>query len=98
MLAKKWVRWPDPEDDYRAELFSCLGIAEVYCDTHDEENGWEELHALLRLVPPGSVAYGIPSGATLAAYPDGTIRALGGTVHCFKRKGRIVVPVKGLTP
>jgi peptidase E len=43
MLAERWVRWRDPDDDSSAELFPCLGFAPVICDTHDEAGGWDEL-------------------------------------------------------
>ena len=98
MLARSWVRWPDPEDESIAELFPCLGLAPLYCDTHDEGNRWEELHALLQLMPAGSLAYGIPSGTALAAYADGTVRAVGGGVHRFKRKGSAVRHIPSLSP
>jgi peptidase E len=87
MLANKWVRWADPRLDSSAELFSCLGIADVYCDTHDEKNGWEELRALSKLLPAGSVCYGIPSGAALAVTMDGLVCTLGGEVHRFYSSG-----------
>jgi peptidase E len=97
MLAKEWVRWRDPAVDSSAELFPCLGIAQVYCDTHDEENGWEELKVLARLIPQGSVGYGITSGTALTAYPDGSVRALGGEVHCFTRKGPTIAQIQTLS-
>ena len=50
MLASRWVRWRDPDDDDSAELFPCLGFAPIICDTHDEQGGWEELQAALQLV------------------------------------------------
>ena len=65
MLARSWIRWKDPRDDASAELFPCLGLAPVCCDTHDEEAGWAELHALLRLLPAGSEGWGIPSSGDL---------------------------------
>jgi peptidase E len=34
MLAREWVRWKDPDDDSSAEIFPCLGLAPVICDTH----------------------------------------------------------------
>ncbi len=83
MLAKAWVRWRDPNADSSVELFPCLGIAPVYCDTHGEEDDWEELRVLTRLIPAGTVGYGIPSGAALIANPDGSVLALGGEVHRF---------------
>jgi peptidase E len=98
MLAKNWVRWSDPQVDSSAKLFPCLGIAQVYCDTHDEGNDWEELHVLARLIPAGSVSYGIRSGTALAAYADGLVCALGGEVDCFTRKGEIVMQIESLTP
>ena len=48
MLASQWIRWADPNDEASAELFDCLGLAPVFCDTHGEDDGWEELQALLR--------------------------------------------------
>jgi peptidase E len=98
MLAKKWVRWRGPEADAAPELFPCLGVAKIYCDTHDEEDGWEELRTLARLVKERSVFYGIPSGTALVTYPDGRCRAAGGAVHCFRRKGAQIVQVECLTP
>jgi peptidase E len=96
MLAKHWVRWADPEVDSTAELFPCLGLAQVYCDTHDEEDGWEELRVVARLIPVGSLCYGIASGAALIANPDGSVRAIGGEVHCFMRKVNKVIQLKSL--
>ncbi len=98
MLAKAWVRWVDPRFDASAELFPCLGLAQVYCDTHDEEDGWEELQVLARLAPEGSVCYGIPSGAALVSYPDASVQASGGEVHCFTRKDGKVLRIESLTP
>jgi len=77
MLARAWVRWRDPDDDATAEVFDCLGLAPMLCDTHAEEDDWEELHALLRLSPSGTVGYGIPSGGGLVVAPDGTVKVLG---------------------
>jgi peptidase E len=98
MLAKNWVRWSDSQADSSAELFPCLGLAQVHCDTHDEGNDWEELRVLARLVPAGSVSYGITSGAALAAYPDGSVQAFGGEIHCFKQTGKIVAQIENLKP
>jgi len=55
MLSKEWIRWRDPDDDATAEFFPCLGIAPLICDTHGEQDGWEELQALFKTgktVPP----------------------------------------------
>ena len=86
MLAKRWVRWRDPQDDASAELFSCLGLAPVLCDTHGESDGWAELQAMLRLCRAGTTGFGIVSGSALAVAGDGTVTALGGEVHVFRKK------------
>jgi cyanophycinase-like exopeptidase len=98
MLARSWIRWRDPADDASAEIFPCLGIALVNCDTHGEADGWEELRALQALVRPGTVSYGIVSGSALVVRPDRTVAALGGEVHRFARKGRQVVQIDSLLP
>ena len=96
MLGKAWIRWRDPDDLSTGELFQCLGIADVFCDTHDEEDGWEELRMLAKLVPAGTAVFGIPSGSALVANPDGSVRAAGGEVHRFVRTGDVVNPIEPL--
>ena len=91
MLCRQWVRWEDPEDDVTASLFPCMGFAPIVCDTHGEGEEWEELRALLRLTPEGTVGYGIPAGAGLCISPDGTLEALGAPVHCYTHRGGGVV-------
>ena len=59
MMSREWVRFPD-DDDTRAEPFECLGIAPVHVDCHSEDDDWSELRVLMRLLPNGSVGYGIP--------------------------------------
>ena len=96
MLARKWVRWRDPHNDERAELFSCLGLAPILCDTHGEGDGWEELKALLALSPTGATGYGIASGTAIVVEPDRTLSALGGEVDRFRRRADGVLPIKSL--
>lgn len=98
MLARSWVRWRDPQDESSAELFPCLGIADVWCDTHGEAEGWEELTALARIVPEGSVGHGITSGAALVVRPDGSPEAAGGPVHRFASRGGQAVRIADLEP
>jgi len=98
MLARKWVRWRDPHNDESAELFPCLGLAPVLCDTHGEGDGWEELKTLLALSPTDATGYGIASGTAIVVRPDRTISALGGEVDRFRRGANGVVPIKGLVP
>jgi hypothetical protein len=49
MLAREWVRFPD-DDDSKAELFDCLGVAPLHVDAHSEDDGWSELRVLVRLL------------------------------------------------
>ncbi len=91
ILGRQWVRWEDPEDDTTANLFPCMNFAPVVCDTHGEGDEWEELRALLRLTPEGTMGYGIPTGAGLCVSPDGMLEALGAPVHCFTHRAGEVV-------
>jgi peptidase E len=85
MMAREWVRWRDPDDDSTAELFPCMGLAQIICDTHAEEDNWEELQAALKLKESNSCGYGIPSGACLKVNPDGRVEAVGGPVIQYIR-------------
>jgi cyanophycinase-like exopeptidase len=80
MLAREWVRWEHPDDDSTAELFPCLGLAPIICDTHAEDDDWSELKMALNLRGDDAQGYGIPAGACLKVYPDGKVEALGGAV------------------
>jgi len=98
MLARSWVRWRDPKDDSSAELFPCLGIADAWCDTHGEGDSWEELAALARIVPEGSICYGIPTGAGLVVHPGGGVEAAGSPAQRFESRGGRAVRVDDLDP
>jgi len=98
MLADRWVRWTDPNNDNSAELFPCLGFAPIICDTHDEQAGWEELHAALTLVKDGVKGYGLASGSGVMVTADGKVAALGGTVYQYVRRGNKVVRIEDVPP
>jgi peptidase E len=98
MLAKEWVRWRDPDDDATAELFPCLGFAPVICDTHDEENDWQELKAALKLAKDNVVGYGIISGAAIKVFPDGKTEALGNAIPRYVRHGERVDRISDILP
>jgi cyanophycinase-like exopeptidase len=98
MLADQWVRWSDPDDDSTANLFPCLGLAPVICDTHAEDDDWDELKAALQLKGDGTVGYGIPSGACLKINTDGRVEALGGAIAVFAKKGGQVIQQPDLIP
>ncbi len=91
MLARQWVCWDDPTDDSTARLFPCIGFAPLLCDTHGEDEEWNELQALLHLTTEGTLGYGIPTGSGLCVGPDGSVKAMGNPVHCYiHRNGQVV--------
>ncbi|MEW6334206.1 MAG: Type 1 glutamine amidotransferase-like domain-containing protein [Thermodesulfobacteriota bacterium] len=98
MLAEKWVRWCDPHDDATAEIFPCMGLAPVLCDTHDEQGDWEELKVLLALQQEGVTGYGIVTGTALRVSPGGRVEALGGAVHRYVRRDGEVKRMPDLMP
>jgi len=96
MLGSHWVKWHDPHDDSTAELFECLGIAPVICDTHAEADDWVELKAALQLKGEMAIGYGIPSGGCLTVYHDGRMAAFGKPVARYAKKGRKIVRLDDL--
>jgi len=97
MLGRQWVRWENPDDDATAELFPCLGIVPIICDTHAEDDDWEELRTELMLDKEGTTGYGITSGSCLAVFPEGRLEAFHGTVVRFRREGNRLVRLPELT-
>ncbi len=87
MMSEEWIRWRDPMDDSTAELFPCLGITKVICDTHDEAGGWPELQAALKLKKKEVIGYGITTGSCLKVFPDGRLEALGGAIARYSNQG-----------
>ena len=97
MLASEWVRWRDPEDDSTAEMFPCLGLAPVICDTHAENDDWEELKAALMLKNDNARGYGIATGTCLKVSPDGKLEAIGGSVFQFAHRLKRVIKLEEIT-
>ena len=98
MLAEAWVRWLNPDDDRTAEIFACMKLAPVLCDTHDEKDGWNELKMLLMLEKEGAAGYGIVTGSALRVFRDGRMDALGGAVHRYVRQGGRVERMADVLP
>jgi peptidase E len=98
MLAKEWVYWRDPDDDESAEVFACLGLAPIICDTHAEKDDWLELKALLMLEKHNVRGYGITSGAAIKYSLDGKIQALGGDIHQYIRRSKSVERLHNISP
>ncbi len=84
MLAREWIRWRDPDDDSTAELFPCLGFTSIICDTHAEEDGWEELQTALSMEKTLTQGYGISTGACLKVPSGKEPVALGGPVYVYR--------------
>jgi peptidase E len=98
MLSKQWVRWSDPNDDSSATLFPCLGFAPIFCDTHGEDDDWEELQVALKLAQDDHEGYGIVSGAAIKVYLNGTVEALGHPIHRYARRESSILRISDLIP
>jgi cyanophycinase-like exopeptidase len=88
MLARAWVRFRD-DNRSAGELFPCLGIANILCDVHDEEENWGELRALLKLSPESSIGYGIRAGSAIVVDPQGTVEPMR-KIDTFVKQGNVV--------
>jgi peptidase E len=98
MLAREWVRFP-ADDEERAELFPCLGIAPLHVDAHSESDGWSELRVLVRLLHERGdetpVGYGLTrKGALQVSIEDGKrvrLKPVGTPIpRILVRRGRVV--------
>lgn len=98
LLGTHWVSWADPRDDASAVLFPCLGLAPVLCDTHAEEDDWEELKTAVRLLGPGGRGCGIPSGGALRVHANRRIEALGLPAVMFRNRRGVVEELQSLSP
>jgi peptidase E len=98
MLADNWVRWSDPDDDETAELFPCLGIAPVLCDTHAEETEWDELQWAVKRDKEGITGHGIPTNGCLKVDPDGRLSALDRPVARYQKRDGQAVRIADLLP
>jgi peptidase E len=73
LLGEWWVDWPEDEEEDaqldRTELVKCTGVVSGHVfDTHDEEEGWQELRTaaeLLRRRGEATTLVGIPTGGAL---------------------------------
>jgi peptidase E len=95
MLCRNWIHWRNSADDSLAKSFPCLGFAPVLCDTHAEDEGWNELRTLLGLCPEGTIGYGIPAGGALQVAQNGAVADIGSPAARFIKKGRDVVALEG---
>lgn len=97
MLGREWVRFPG-DDESRAEIFPCLGIAPVHVDAHSEEDDWSELRVLVRLLHERGdrdpVGYGLTRKGALRIEIDGDrvrMRPFGTPIpRVVVRRGKVV--------
>jgi len=73
-----------------------MNIAPVLCDTHGEEDKWNELHSLMRLTDGDQIGYGIPSGGALRISMDGAVEAISMPLYRIERKGDKIVQINDL--
>lgn len=111
LLCREWVRFPG-DDDAKAELFECLGIAPLHVDAHSEDDGWSELRVLVRLLHERGdvrpVGYGLTRGGGLrivknAGAGDREVEPMGTPIaRIVVRRGKVVeespLPLPGLSP
>lgn len=96
MLAREWVRFPEENDDTKAELFPCLGIAPVHVDAHSEDDGWSELRVLVSLLHArgdrSPVGHGLTrKGALLVDTRSGDFSPLGTDIpRLVVRRGHVI--------
>ena len=96
MLAKQWIDWPDENNEASAELFPCMNIAPVLCDTHGEEDEWNELNSLVRLTDGDQIGYGIPSGGAMRISPDGVVEAISMPLFRIEQRGGKIARINDL--
>lgn len=97
MLSQCWIHWDNPDDDATAGIFQCLELAPVLCDTHAEDDDWQELKMLLHLLPEGQIGYGIPTGGGLQCIQS-NVSALGKPLQRFQRIKDHIRKLTPLTP
>ncbi|MCL2879159.1 MAG: Type 1 glutamine amidotransferase-like domain-containing protein, partial [Treponema sp.] len=73
MMGSHWVHWDTEGDDSTSRLFDCLAFTPALFDVHGESEDWVELKAALKLLGPGSKAYGMPGGSMISADSCGTL-------------------------
>ena len=82
-LGAWWIDWPEDEDapEEQADLVGCIGILPGHVfDTHDEEDGWGELHVASRLLARrgGKARFlGIPTKGALVFDERGAMEVVG---------------------
>ena len=83
LLGDWWVDWPEDDDAplEHAKLVRCIGVLDGHTfDTHDEADGWQELHAagkLLQMAGKRSKLIGIPTGGALVWTAEGGFEVVG---------------------
>jgi cyanophycinase-like exopeptidase len=82
-LGAWWIDWPEDEDapEEQLDLVPCVGVLPgCVFDTHDEEDGWEELHVVSRLLErrrEKARCFGIPTTGALVFDAQGAMEVVG---------------------
>ncbi|HEX8795852.1 MAG TPA: Type 1 glutamine amidotransferase-like domain-containing protein, partial [Polyangiaceae bacterium] len=82
-LGAWWIDWPEDEDapEEQADLVACVGVLPGHVfDTHDEVDGWGELHVASRLLARrgGTAQFlGIPTKGALVFDERGAMEVVG---------------------
>jgi hypothetical protein len=85
LMGEWWVRWPDDEEEdehlERTSLVRCTGVVAGHVfDTHNEEDDWDELRVVARLLErqkEKAAFLGIPTGGALVVAGDGAVDVVG---------------------
>jgi hypothetical protein len=85
LLGEWWVDWPEDDQDdpqlARTQLVRCIGVVPGHVfDTHDEADGWEELHTADELVQrrgESQTLLGIPTGGAVIFDRTGGMEVVG---------------------
>jgi cyanophycinase-like exopeptidase len=87
VLGAWWADWPEDDDGSEEEQFARTGLVECagvvaghVFDTHNEEDDWDELRLVAKLLArrgEHTQLLGIPSGGALVFAPDGGMEVVG---------------------
>lgn len=71
-------------DSATSSIVDTMNLVPYNMGAHDEANEWQYLKKLLKLSKNVKKGIGIPFGAGVIYHPDGTIKALGKSIHIFE--------------
>lgn len=75
MMGRYYAHWDVEGDNDTASLFPCLGFVPMNFDAHDEENDWDELQCVVRMLGGRARGYGLSTGGLYTANPQGRLKS-----------------------